>query len=591
MRPRQSFWKWLLAGLLAVIAVGFVLLLLRPAGPPSNLRNQVEASLSDWTGGTVTLQKPLQVRYLPPSIEGGFKLSDAEKLPSVRSVTAPKFRLTLSLPDLLLGKVSLRSLRLDKPTLTLKAGHDDRTAKTVLGQLTSFVAGAPLENIRIHQGVVEPASGQPALSELDLRLNTRGQLGALEAVGAFVFNGENVNFSMDRGRTREAEAGQSAPLTLKVTSAPLTARFSGTMELGEELGGEGRLEATLPDIRRFLAWVGVALPEGESLKDASASGRVHWLGSTLTFDDGTFEFDGNEAVGLMALTAGARPRIDGTLAFGTLSLDPYLTGEPAAGPDASLFDWVLLKYLDADLRISAAEVSAGKLQLGGGGITINAKNGAISSEIGALEVCGGHAEGRFDLDLTSPRVEAALAGSLADVAIDTCRQSLGMIVPITGSGTVKADMSTGGTTHDELIRGLAGTVVVTAEDGTLPIDLSTLLAKPDAEATGWSEDAVTPYSELNADCSLSAGHLWCQSFRMTTGDKPVSGAGGLDIARQTLDWDLQMPDSEVHLDPAVSVAKPQPGITIHGSLTTPEMARAPASEQETAAPEPDTEKQ
>lgn len=591
MGPRQSIWKWLLAGLLAVIAVGVVVLLLRPAGPPADLRGRVEASLSDWTGGSVTLAEPLRVRYLPPSIEGGFSLSDAEKLPSVQSITAPKFRLTLSLPDLLVGNVSFSAMRLDGPMLTLKPGEDARTAKAVLGKLTAFLAAAPIESVRIHRGVVEPTIGQPLLRKLDLRLNTRGKLGALEAMGSFVFNGEQVTFSMDRGRTRATETGQSSPLTLKVTSAPLTARFTGTMHLGEELGGEGRLEAKLPDIRHFLAWVGVALPEGESLKDASATGRVHWLGSTLTFDDGTFEFDGNEAVGLLALTAGARPRIDGTLAFEALSLDPYLLGAAPAQADAPLFDWVLLKHLDADLRVSAAALSAGGLQLGGGGLTINAKKGVVSSEIGALEICGGQAEGRFDLDLSSPRVEAALAGSLAGVAIDSCRQSLGLSVPMTGSGTVNADVSTGGTTQDELIRGLAGDVMVTAEDGTLPIDLSTLLSKPDAEATGWSQGAATPFSELKADCSLSAGHLWCQSFRMTTGGKPVSGAGGLDIARQTLDWDLRMADSEVPPDADEPVSGTKPGITINGSLTAPEMARAPAVAPGAAVPEQDTEKQ
>ena len=132
---------------------------------------------------------------------------------------------------------------------------------------------------------------------------------------------------------------------------------------------------------------------------------------------------------------------------------------------------------------------------------------------------------------------------------------------------------------------------IAAEDGTLPIDLSTLLSKPDAEATGWSQGAATPFSELKADCSLSAGHLWCQSFRMTTGGKPVSGAGGLDIARQTLDWDLRMADSEVPPDADEPVSGTKPGITINGSLTAPEMARAPAVAPGAAVPEQDTEKQ
>ncbi|ODS00124.1 hypothetical protein AUC68_03155 [Methyloceanibacter methanicus] len=590
MRPRQSIWKWLLAVLLVVIAAGLAILLLRPAGTPADLRGRVSASLSEWTGGSVTLMEPLRIRYFPPSVEGGLTVTDAEKLPTLESISAPKFRLTLSLPDLLLGNIRFSALRLDKPTLTLNGEDKDRTTEAVLGRLTAFLASAPLETVRVHRGVVEPASGSPLLRELDLRLNTRGQLGALEAVGSFTFNDEPVTFSLGRGKAVETVEGQHAPLTLKVTSAPLTARFSGTMQLGEELGGEGDLEAKLPDIRRFLAWVGVVLPHGHSLKNGSARGRVHWAGPTLTFDDGSFDFDGNAAVGLLALTAGNRPRIDGTLAFETLLLDPYLSDASAAPEGSPLFDWVLLKHLDADLRVSAAALSAGGLQLGRGGFTINAKNGAISSEVGALELCGGQAEGRLDLNLSTPRAEAALTGSLANVALDTCRQAIGMSVPVRGVGTLKVDISTGGTSQDELVRGLAGTIAVTAKDGALPVDLAALIAQPDAEAGSWSQNADTEFSEIVAECSVSAGHLWCQSFRMTTGEGAVSGAGDLDIAQRTLDWDFRMADPEAPLDAAAPGPGTRPGITMNGSLAAPRIARARPPETQAGPSEQDTEK-
>ena len=61
-------------------------------------------------------------------------------------------------------------------------------------------------------------------------------------------------------------------------------------------------------------------------KNISATGGVNWDGSTLTFDDGSFSVDDNAADGLLAITAGAPPRIEGTLAFDRLVLDPYLLG-------------------------------------------------------------------------------------------------------------------------------------------------------------------------------------------------------------------------------------------------------------------------
>ena len=546
------------------------------------------SSFSEWTGGTVTLAEPLLVRYFPPSLEGGLTVASATKLPSVQSIAAPSFRLTLSLPNLLLGNIKFNALRLDKPALTLKSKNSTESADAIFGRLTAFLADAPLQTVRIRGGKVGPPQGAPLLSAVDVRLNTRGQSGAMETYGSFNFNGEPVTFSFDRGKFVEDDDKRSAPVAIKVTSAPLTARFSGTIHVADTLEGEGDLEAKLPDIRRFLGWTGVVLPKGDSLKDASASGRVHWAGGTLTFDDGTFDFDGNEAVGLLAITAGPRPRLDGTLAFEQLTLDPYLPDLKPETPRKRLFDWVLLKHLDADLRLSAAKLSARGLELGQGGFTINAKNGKISNEVGALELCGGEAEGRLDLDLSAPRSEASLSGTLANVALTNCLQSLGLNVPVKGSGTLDADISTGGTTREELIRGLAGTIKVSAAEGSLPVDLAALLAKPDAEASGWSQNAGTDYSALDADCSISAGHLWCQSFHLVTDKGAITGAGGLDIAQQTLDWNFRMADPVAPADPPEPVSKSQPRITMNGTLSVPQIARtthpapqAGASTQET----------
>jgi hypothetical protein len=61
------------------------------------------------------------------------------------------------------------------------------------------------------------------------------------------------------------------------------------------------------------------------LKGFSAAGAFHFAGWTLNFDDWAFALDGNKAVGLLALTAtGSRPRVEGTLAFDRLVLNPYL---------------------------------------------------------------------------------------------------------------------------------------------------------------------------------------------------------------------------------------------------------------------------
>ncbi|MEM7192221.1 MAG: AsmA-like C-terminal region-containing protein, partial [Pseudomonadota bacterium] len=461
----------------------------------------------------------------------------------------------------------------------------------LLHKLSAFFANAPLQTVRIRDGLIETAIGTPLLKKLDLRVNMRGTDDALRASGSFSFNGEDVVFAFDREGTATDAQGDSAPVTAKVTSTPLTARFSGKMFTSGDIDGSGELEADLPDIRRLLAWIGVGLPRGDSLQNASANGQVHWTSSTLTFDDGTFEVDGNEAVGLLAITLGERPRVDGTLAFETLILDPYL---PDFEPDPSksdIFDWVLLKHLDADLRLSAAELTARDFKLGGGGFTVTARDGVISSDVGALEICDGYADGRLDLDLSARRTKASLKGRIANADAEPCLKSLGFELPVTGSSTVSVDITTGGKSREQLVRGLAGTISIAAQNGSLPVDLTGLLAEPNAHSSGWSREVGTPYSEVKADCSLSAGHLWCQSFQMTTSKGVIAGAGDLDIADQTLDWDLQMTDGKDLADTAGAEAPAAPEITINGLLAAPSIATVSQTKPQAETPELETEQE
>ena len=570
MKPRQLPWKWLLLGLL-VLLIAVAVMLPRHIGTSPELRDRVAAVLSAWTGATVTLTEPLSVRYFPPlSLRGGLVLTNATKLPAVSAITAPDVKISLDFAELLVGRIKIDALLLGKPTITLKEAPPMPGGGPVLeAVLADALTGVPIDAVRIRGGTIKTASGASLLNHLDVRLDA-GRSGAMSAFGSFKFRDETVAFASENGALSEMEGGKSAPLTFKVTSKPVTASFSGTLRFAEGLQLDGDMQTNMDDTRHFLNWVGVALPEGGSLKTLSATGTAHWSGATLTFDDGTFSLDGNEADGLFAITAGERPRIEGTLDFDRLVLDPYLNASGTA-PEGKLFDWALLKYIDADLRISAAEVAAAGMELGRGGFTIAARNGAISSEVGELELCGSEASGRVGLDLSETRAKASLVGSLSDVTVETCLQPLALTVPLKGTGSLKLDLSTGGTTREELIRGLVGEFRLSAENGAVPIDFLKLVAGTAPSGPGWSHDAVTQYKSLNADCRLSAGHIWCQSFSMETPQGTVSGSGGVNVVQQTLDWDLLIADPVTPLNASRLVMEAPPRVRVRGSLMQPEI--------------------
>jgi AsmA protein len=575
MKPRQLSWKWLLLGIVVLFLLGLALLP-RQIGNSSSLRDKVTSTLSTWTGATVTLTEPLTVKYFPPlSLRGGFVLTNATKLPLVGSITARDVKISLSLPALLLGRIEVDALRLSRPKITLKGPADVTPPEAAIA---SVLAAAPVGVVRIHHGTINTASGERLVSKVDARLDASGGGGALAAAGSFDYRGETVRFAVESGEIEETDGKQSAPITFTVTSDPVTAKFDGTALFAEGLSLDGTMQTEMSNARGFLNWVGMNLPRGESLQDLSAEGSVHWNGSTLTFDDGAFMLDGNAAVGLLAITAEARPRIEGTLAFERLVLDPYLAGGETAAISGPLFDWVLLKYFDVDLRLSAPEVSASTMTLGRGGLTITAKDGVISGEVGGLELCGGQLAGRVGLDLSGSRTKVSFIGNLSDVAIETCVEPFALGMPVKGVGALQVDISTGGSTKEELIRGLAGKFKVTAKDGAVPIDFPQLMAADtEAEADGWSADKATPFQSLNADCRLSAGHIWCQMFNMQTGRGLITGSGDIDVGQQTLDWEFLIANPVTPLSAARLVMEAPPRVTMHGALTQPLIQRADGS--------------
>ena len=260
--------------------------------------------------------------------------------------------------------------------------------------VANLLVGAPLRVLEVRNGRI--GLGASPIKALYAQFDAGEETGALSGSGSFAYKSETVRYTVETGLPKAVANGEALPVTVKFDSALAKTQIAGTASFANEFKLEGDMQAEIGDLRAFLAWVGFTVPQGKSLNGLSLSGPFRLSGGTLSFDDGTFTLDGNKAVGALALAASPFPRIEGTFAFDRLILDPYLGKDDASG---GLFDQALLRYFDADLRISGSEIVAGPLNLGKGGFTITAKGGAnalaVACGIGASVRVFARSERRF----------------------------------------------------------------------------------------------------------------------------------------------------------------------------------------------------
>jgi hypothetical protein len=109
----------------------------------------------------------------------------------------------------------------------------------------------------------------------------------------------------------------------------------------------------------------------------------------------------------------------------------------------------------------------------------------------------------------------------------------------------------------------------------VPIDFAHLVTgTASLNGDGWSRDSVTAFDQLDADCHLSAGRIWCQSLSMRTPQGNISGAGGVDLTTQTLDWKLTVANPIIPARASQLTQEETPSVSIRGSLSQPMIRRA-----------------
>jgi uncharacterized protein involved in outer membrane biogenesis len=490
-------------------------------------------------------------------------------------ITAP-IRLS-SAPDLTLNRGTLYAdgnaasgtpisqFVLDGPVFYLNASGGRGRAAGFDGSLAPNIdAIAPLlidqllamgfEVLTLRRGTlnVTAADGSwETLSDIEAELSGRRK-GQIAARGSFMIRGQRVSFDAAFGL---GEKRARWPLKLTLKGDLLEASLEGQLhaEAGLELAGQAELST--PSLRRGARWFGAPVANAEGLNAASIKGQINWARNAIAFGDARITLDGNEATGaLVANFAGERPLIDGTLAFRTLDLTPYVE---AARSRSFLFDrqtatwsafdlsFPLIRYFDADLRISTPKVVVKGQGLGAGAATITVRAGKLLADIADLELHSGKVSAQVTASINEIVPRYTVRGKVENFDAGPAAASLLGSAVLSGRSTLSVDLAGSGQTPAELLRTLSGKASLSVvEGGRVALDVKALraaAARADG-AAGWGALAKgqTGLDQIEARALIRDGVLITDAVQARAGTLGLAASGRVDLSERTLDLHLSV---------------------------------------------------
>jgi len=488
---------------------------------------------------------------------------------------------------------------LDGPVLSLNAaglgateapgGIEAEPAPPLIQQIGAL----GFDVVAIRRGTLHVVMGDGGVETLtdiqaEVKKNRRGQIASQ---GSFTVRGQRLAFDTTFGQPDKAQP-QRWPLQVSFKASLLQGTFDGHADLSEGLQLVGQTELAITSLRRVGRWFGLPLYVTEGFNATTVKGDLTWARRSLAFEKARIAVDGNEGNGRLALNlAGDRPLLEATLDFANLNLTPYLDAARTqlfgfelpmtwgASFDTSL---PMIRYLDADMRISANRIALKDLGFGQGGATVTAQAGKLRADIAEVELPSG---GSLSAQVTAIMTEAvpryAVRAKVESLEMGPATARLLGSPALTGRAGLTFDLTSTGYTLTELTRRLSGKAALSMpEGGRLALDLRAVHQAAKAGQRGWAALARshTNVERLEARSLIIDGVAFAEDIQARAGDLALALAGRLGLVDGNMDARLVLkPGAPSDASQRPADASASEAVTLRGPWPDP-MLRAEDSD-------------
>jgi AsmA protein len=555
---------------------------IRHVVPTEQVRAEIERALSEAAGEPLRLTgraeagvfPSLAIRFQDATVQRvdgqrveGQQSDGARPLASMASL-----KVSVALSSLLLGRVEVTTVQLERPTLAVAAGLDaaalapTRAALARLQPLTLVVDDGTV-------ALTDPVSGRTeTVEKIDGTFAWQRLAGNASLDARLRWRGEDVALTAQGLGPRGLVDGRSGPTVLTLAAAPLTLSFNGKGVLTETMQFDGGFSASVADAARLARWLGWDAGQARALRDIAVEGRLRAVGLAATLADARISVDGNRAEGVISARADLpRPQVRATLAFDTLDIAPYQAAMADLSRDL-VVDQSLLGRLDLDLRASAQSVSTGLGPLSGVGATLLMKNGRFDAELGEMHAFGGDGtllvRGTSDAD----GLDVSARFGMTDMTADAVGPAFGVSALQKGRLSLTADARAQGRTLGALIRGFNGRARVDVRDlavaGAEP--LSTFTQFRTVAMRLPSTGRVSSFDRATVDLAFDRSKARIDRLQADGAAMALKLAGSADFATGWLDLvGTVAPRARATAALAGAVVAEVP-LRIAGSITSPE---------------------
>jgi AsmA protein len=446
--------------------------------------------------------------------------------------------------------VTVHDVRLRNPKdgdvndrLTVERIQADMTWQSVLSgqpqisELTVFRPVLRLPLLRERSGHLDNPS-KPATATSDSRAGTF-------PVGHVTISDGAVVFSNQRDRVENRISGINADAS---AGADQRIEVAGNAQLGEH-PLQFKLRATAPAVLGERQTVPVELTldaPGLLRQPLSGKAEARLNGSILMINGLTGTLGDGQFNGWASADLSSKPLVKVDLDFQRLDVATWSRGQSASAASqpadqlwsAERFDLSGLNYVDAQIRVSAAELTVGDARIAPAAVDATLGGGVLKAAFSHLGVYGGEADGELGVDVTTDSPAYALRCDLTGVRALPLLSGLADFDNLDGKMQAKISVRAAGDSQRAILSSFDGSAFANFQDGAIRgLNVAKMIRSlTSGTLSGWQEakDQTTDLTQLGASFRIERGQATTGDLVLVGPLVRMNGAGTVDLVAKSL---------------------------------------------------------